>query len=67
MHVHYQEQWRSQYRGKGGQSGPLASDKIVKNRDKEGKNGKREEKSRKKRKNWEEETKIGKVHSPCPS
>ena len=44
------KQWRSQYRGKGGQSAPLDSEKIVKNREKIGKKrGKIRKKREKKR------------------
>ena len=48
MGIFYREkafhQWRSQYRGKRGQSAPLDSEKIVKNREKERKNWEKIEK-----------------------
>ena len=54
-------QWRSQYRGKGGQSAPLTAKKIVKNREKQGKSREKERKNREKieknRKNREEKAK----------
>ena len=51
-------QWCSQFRGKG--AAPLDSEKIVNNREKEGKIGE------KRGKNWEEKAKIGKVLSLWP-
>ena len=63
-------QWRSQYRSKGGRVPPFTAkklSKIGKNLEKIRKRGKSWEKIEKKRKNREEKAKIGKVLSLCPS
>ena len=56
----YSSQWRCHWGGQEGQSATPDSEKIAKNREKEGK-------IRKKRKNREEKAKIGKFLSLCPS